>query len=665
MPRESKSARHQRIHAEAMSEFDDVYSSCRDERIQCTEDRRFASIAGAQWEGPLSGILEGRPKMEFNKVQAAVVRIINEMRAANIGITWTPRDPDAELDDDLADLCAGKMRADEYDSQAGEAWGNAFEEAITGGMGAVEVRAEYIDPDNDNDKRQRIGFFPIYDADSSVFFDLGAKDQVKRDAKKCWVIKAMSPAAYMEEFDRPDPSSWPKDDTTKQFDWSSPDVVYVCEYYRKESRKVDVEVWLSPTGEERLIFDDEYDDEEYAEEVARITPLGWTLDHTEKRKRKEVRKYILDGMGIIEDCGILAGEYIPIIPVVGKRWYIDNVERFAGAVRYVKDAQRLKNMQLSKLAEIAALSAREKPILTAEQIAGHQVAWSEDNLKDYPYLTINTLYDMAGNPQPMGPLAYTKPPSIPPALAALVSQTEGEIREILGSPEQANQLQSNVSGEAISLVQQRIDGMSAIYLTNLAMAKEHAARVWLPMAADVYVEEDRRVRVMSEDGAAEFKRINAPKKGKDGVLLEGSDFARAKFDVYAKVGPSSKSARQATVTTLTNMMQMTQDPEDMKILLSMALANMDGEGINDVRKFYHKRLVAMGVIPPDEKEQQEMTEAAANQKPDPQAVFLASEAEKNQAQAQKYAAETRREVAETAKTEAETVKILTETRRGG
>ena len=51
-------------------------------------------------------------------------------------------------------------------------------------------------------------------------------------------------------------------------------------------------------------------------------------------------------------------------------------------VRLAKDAQRLKNMQLSKLGEISSLSTVEKPIVTPEQIAGHQNMWKEDNIKD-------------------------------------------------------------------------------------------------------------------------------------------------------------------------------------------------------------------------------------------------------------------------------------------
>ena len=52
-----------------------------------------------------------------------------------------------------------------------------------------------------------MGMEPIFDADSTVFFDLNAKRQDKADAKRCYVLNAYSPRAYEEEFDD-DPATW-------------------------------------------------------------------------------------------------------------------------------------------------------------------------------------------------------------------------------------------------------------------------------------------------------------------------------------------------------------------------------------------------------------------------------------------------------------------------
>ena len=67
---------------------------------------------------------------------------------------------------------------------------------------------------------------PITDADNSVFFDLDAKRQDKADAKRCYVVKSMSRGAYEEEYDD-NPASWPKTIHKTEFDWSTPDLVFV------------------------------------------------------------------------------------------------------------------------------------------------------------------------------------------------------------------------------------------------------------------------------------------------------------------------------------------------------------------------------------------------------------------------------------------------------
>ena len=73
----SKEQRLANVHAECMREFDNIQTALRDERLQCVQDRRFYSIAGAQWEGPLGEQFENKPKFEVNKIHLSVIRIIN------------------------------------------------------------------------------------------------------------------------------------------------------------------------------------------------------------------------------------------------------------------------------------------------------------------------------------------------------------------------------------------------------------------------------------------------------------------------------------------------------------------------------------------------------------------------------------------------------------
>jgi len=634
MARMSKEQYLANLHAEAMTQFDRIQSALRAERLQCLDDRRFYSIAGAQWEGPLAAQFEAKPRFEVNKVHLAVMRIINEYRNNRISAAFVSKEG-VEYDK-LADTCADLFRADEQDSVATEAYDNAFEEAVGGGFGAFRLHTKYENEEDDEDEKQRIRIAPIFDADSSVFFDLDAKRQDKADAKHCFVLTSQSRASYEEEWGD-DPSSWPKDIKRSEFDWCTPDVVYVAEYYRLEMQSETIRIFRHLDGSE--VRHPEKDFEEDEELEAQLKALGAMEVRQKKVKRRRVRKYILSGNAVLEDCGYIAGRHIPIVPVYGKRWFVDNIERCMGAVRLAKDAQRLKNMQISKLGEIAALSSVEKPILFPEQIAGHQEFWEQDNIENYPYLLINPVTDATGQQQNLPPLAYTKAPNIPPALAAVLQVTEMDIKEILGNQGEADKMVSNISGKAVEMIQQRLDMQSFIYMSNFAKAVKRAGEIWLGMAKEVYVEEGRTMKGMGEQGEVSSIELMKPMM-RDGEMEMDNDLSEADFDVAVTVGPTSESRRAATVRALTGMLAITSDPETAKVLQAMAMMNMEGEGISDVREYFRKQLVNLGVLKPTEEEAQQIAQAQQQaQQPTPEQQYLLSQAQKTLAEVEKIRAE--------------------------
>ena len=641
MARISKEQRLADIHSEAMTQFDRIQSALRQERLQCLDDRRFYSIAGAQWEGPLGAQFQNKPRFEVNKVHLAVLRIISEYRNNRISAAFISKDGTEY--DKLADTCADLFRADEQDSVATEAYDNAFEEAVGGGFGAFRLHTEYENEEDEDDEEQRIRIAPIFDADSSVFFDLDAKRQDKADAKHCFVITSQSRAAYMEEWGD-DPSSWPKDIKRSEFDWLTPDVVYVAEYYRQEMQTQTIRIFRHLDGSE--VKHPEADFEEDEELEATLAALGAREVRQKKVKRRRVRKYLLNGNAVLEDCGLIAGKHIPIVPVYGKRWFVDNVERCMGAVRLAKDAQRLKNMQVSKLGEIAALSSVEKPILFPEQVAGHQELWANDNTKNFPYLLINPVTDATGQQQNLPPVAYTKAPQIPPALAGILAITEADIKEILGNQNEGDKMVSNISGKAVEMIQQRLDMPSFIYMSNFAKAVKRAGEIWLGMAKEVYVEEGRTMKGVGEQEEVTSIELMRPMM-REGVEETDNDLSEADFDVAVTVGPTSDSRRAATVRAITGMLAITSDPETAKVLQAMAMMNMEGEGISDVREYFRKQLVRLGVLKPTEEEAQEIQAMQAQaQQPTPEQQYLLTQAQKTLAEVEKIKADAMKVVSE-------------------
>jgi hypothetical protein len=263
-----------------------------------------------------------------------------------------------------------------------------------------------------------------------------------------------------------------------------------------------------------------------------------------------------------------------------------------------------------------------------EQIAGHQVMWAEDNLKDYPYLLVNPITGADGSTSVSGPVAYTKSPQIPPAMAALLQLTEADMNDILGNQGACEEIVSNISGKAVELIQNKLDMQTFIYMSNMAKGMRRCGEIWLSMAKDIYIEEGRRMKAISPTGTTSSVELMKPMiSSETGEITLENDLSSAKFDVNVEVGPSSSSKRSATVRALTGMMQITNDPETASVLQSMAMMNMEGEGIGDVRDYYRNRLVKMGVIKPTEEEAAQMMAELQGQPEDPNAIFLQAAAE--------------------------------------
>lgn len=652
MPRPTKEERLAKVHQTALSRFDDVESSSHDERLLSLQDRRFYSISGAQWEGEYSQQFENKPKFEVNKIHLAVIRIINEYRNNRISVDFKSRK--GRQCDKFADLCDGAYRADEQDSPAQEAYDNAFEEGTAGGFGAWRLRTEFEDDEDIDNDYQRIRFVPITDADNCVFFDPQSKLYDKSDAKWAFLLSSMTHEAYEEEWND-SISSWPKEIQNRYFDWHTNKIVWVAEYYVVEIKKVNLHIWEMLDGSERRLFP-----EEVEEERDTLLAIGGKEIRTRQVKQRKIHKYIMSGGKVLEDCGYLAGTQIPIIPFFGKRWVVDNIERFMGHVRLAKDPQRLKNMQLSKLGEISALGSVSKPIMTPEQVAGHELYWKDDNIKNYPYLLINPVVDPDGNETPLPPIGYTKTAEIPDALAALLKLTEEDMQDLLGNQQNGEQLQGNISTETSHLIQNRLDMQTFIYLSNFARSIKRSGEVWLSMAKDIYVEEDREFDLVTEEGDTNSIKLMSPNIDDIGNKVYDNNFSDAKMKVITDVGPSSSTRRMATTRSLIAMLEKTADPETKQVISAMIMMNMEGEGVDDVRQYFRRKLIQLKVIKPTDEEAEELAKEQQNQKQSSQDQYFEAAAAKEISEAAEKQANSLLKQAQVDKTRIETLKTAQE-----
>jgi hypothetical protein len=334
------------VHARALKRFDTCATPQLEIRAHALLCRRFISIPGAMWEGPWGEQFANSIKVEIDKLSKGVEKIVNDYRANRIVPDFRPSGGNS--DQDTADTLDGLHRADSYHFKAQQARDNAFEEAASGGFGAYRLVNDYADPSNKDSDEQRINpALIIVDADQRVYFDPNSKLYDKSDARFAFVLTADSKEAFEEDY--PDSSAdWPETRLQVAYDWFAPDVVVKAEYYEVEEKSERLLIFTHALTEaEERWWESEID----APEIAELKARGWKMQ-AKPRKRQRVHKYVLSGAEVLEDCGMIAGECIPVVPVYGKRWFVDNQERFRGHVSKLMDAQRIYNAKVSKRYEL-------------------------------------------------------------------------------------------------------------------------------------------------------------------------------------------------------------------------------------------------------------------------------------------------------------------------
>lgn len=650
------SKQNDKLHQRLLERIDADYEQSHDNQRQSYDDRRFCFVQGAQWDGDIGRQFEGRPKFEFNKIQLSVIRIYNEWAKNRFTVEFRPQNNAA--DTDTADNLQELFRADERDSNADEAYSTAFMEGISGGIGAIMLEAKYDDEDGDDDEYQRIRIKPIFEADTMVYWDSNARRYDKADAKHVTIVTAMSKAQFESKYNK-DVSSF-DDLQGYRFDWRDGDNVRVAEHYELTERKIEVTKLVHPDGGEPIKLYE--DDEDFDQQLNDYMAQGYEIDFVKKVKRKEVKGYVLSGSEIVENLGVIAGEYLPVAPFYGKRMYVSGREVTQGHVGLSRDAQIAFNLKMSGLIDLASRPQDETPIFTPAQVKGHEGQWASKEVERKPYLTINPTKDANGNLVAVGPQAYTKAPVIPQAMGALIESSGALIGELTGNQSNGEQLVSNVSTEAVEMVQDKVDAQAYIYLDNFSKTIAHVGRIWLSMAQVVYDEENREMSGVSHDDTDSKVVINKPTI-KDGQLAYENDMQGGKYKVTVDIGEAFSTQRDKTIKRLLNLVPMVQDPQMQSALLNTILANQDGEGMHDLAKFARKNNINMGITEPDEQEAKEMEvaqQAAANQPPDAQTKYFEAEAAKALAGAEKAKADTQKTIAETDETRATTAQKLFE-----
>ena len=495
----------------ARSRFELAADAESEQRKREEDDLRFA--AGEQWPDDVRAarggqVVDGvpipaRPMLTVSKVDQPVQLVINQARNARLGIEVHPDSEDAT--DETAEVLQGIIRHIEVRSQADQARNWAFERSVKCGRGAYRVLKNYAD-DSGEDFDQELTIERILNQ-ASVYLDPYAQKPDWSDGEWAFIGGFMPGDRFKREFPDSLLAGQLNDtfagvgDDAPRWMGEGPDgqpTVRVMEYWVVKRTPAERVAYLDPRGALVSVWADEVPDD--------IPPEA--IQQRREAERRTVTWYKLNGIEILDEQE-WDGRYIPIIPVVGREQNIDGVRTFTGVIGPAKDAQRLLNYSISTAVETVALEPKAPFIGYEGQFEGHENAWAQANIRNFPYLEVKPT-TLGGQPAPL-PQRTQPGGQLGPSLA-LVQQASDYIQAttFVYDPSLGDSRGSR-SGRAVMALQQQSDEGNSNYLDNLAqVSMMYEAKVLLDLIPRVYDRPGRIARILGRDDTPSRVILNAP-----------------------------------------------------------------------------------------------------------------------------------------------------------
>ena len=612
---------------------DKAYQHGKITRERSADDSVFYWVT--QWDESTLGESSLGYKGEFNILRKAGRQIIGDLRANPVQVDFEPKGDSK----DGGDLIDGLYRSDDRVNSSIEAYDNAKQETVVAGIGGWELFTEY-ETNQIGDENQVIRRRPIHEFNNNCFVDPSAKALDKSDADYYSILVPYSHEgmeALIEEltgtYEDLDVTTFRNPEHSYTFPWISgkDEIFYAVRFYHREKVKDTVLRVTDPLGQEMY-----YLKSATSEIMDELLAEGYKSEETKDIERWKITLYICNGQRIIKEYEV-AGQNIPVVPVYGERAFVEGEETYQGVTRLAKDPQRLRNFQMSYLADIVSRSPRPKPIFNPEQIAGFEHMYEETGAENnYPYYLQHRL-DANGEPFPIGSVGQMPEQNVPVALMQSIEYS----REAVGDVAPANVSQDiadvDLSGKAVAQLQARLDEQSIVYQQNYKHALRRDGEIYASMASIVY-DAPRDVTLTNPDGTRTTKQIMETKLDREtGELVVLNDLTGLEFEVFADIGPNYSTKKEQTFEQLGMMIEKAAiiDPSLARMYMLKQSELIDGVDMKDVRDFAHKQLLIAGMIEPDPENEEDMKimEQAAQQGQEPDANTLLAQAEMEKAKA--------------------------------
>jgi uncharacterized coiled-coil protein SlyX len=538
---------------EFLRQVNDVDSN---NRAEALDDVRFS--AGDQWPVDVqnSRILEARPCLTINKVDAYCRQIVNQIREQRPRIK--AHGMNTQSNEKQAQIITGITRHIELQSDADQAYLNAVDYAVRMGWGYIRVCTDYVKDDSFD---QEIYIKPIENP-FTVYFDPNSIMADGSDAERCLITTLIPKKTFS--------AMYPDAEIDQGFvsrgtgdvigDWIQKEEIRIAEYWYT----VRESVVLLQLSDGSSIYEDELDKK-------MMDKLGVKIINKRDSVRKKIKWCKVTAMQVLEE-GEWAGKWIPIVPVYGQSTIVQGKHKRFGLVRMAKDPQRMYNYWSTALTETVALAPKAKWLLAEGQDEGHENEWAQANIKAMPVLRYKQT-DIDGRQAP--PPVRQSPEQPPTGAMAAMQSMNLDLQAVIGIYD-PNQLPQGIqSGKAIQGQQMQADMTNMHYYDNLTRSIRQVGRIILDLIPKIY-DTERAMRVIGNDGKPEIMTINERKMDEQGIQRILNDVTVGEFDVVMDTGPGYNSKRQEAVDAMMALFQA--EPALVQVAGDLLVRNMDFPG---------------------------------------------------------------------------------------
>jgi hypothetical protein len=576
-----------------------AYSDSREDEL---DDLRFmAGSPDNQWQWPADvlatrGSVQGqtinaRPCLTINKLPQHVRQVTNEQRQNRPSGKVIPADDDGDVE--VAEIFDGIVRHIEYISDADVAYDTACDNQVTYGEGYIRILTEYCSEDS-FDQDLKIGRIRN---SFSVYMDPTIQDPTGADAQWCFITEDINKADYSRMFPDAAPVSsmlaqGVGDQSLSQ--WLSEDTVRIAEYFYIDHENVTLNLYPGNV----TAFANTPQDKQLKAQYGGKPLKSRVVD------RKKVMWIKTNGYEVIQERE-WAGQWIPVIRVVGNEFEVDGQLHVSGLVRNAKDAQRMYNYWVSQEAEMLALAPKAPFIGYGGQFEGYENQWKTANTTNWPYLEVNAdVTDGAGATLPLPQRA--QPPMASSGLLQAKAGASDDIKSTTGQYDASLGAKSNErSGKAILAREKQGDTGTYHYVDNLARAIRHVTRQLVDIIPKIY-DTERVARIVGIDGEVGMVKINPSQQepvkkiiDQDGNVIEKIyNPSVGTYDVMVTTGPGYMTKRQEALDAMGNILQT--NPQLWQVAGDLFVKNMDWPGAQEMAARF-KKIIDPRVLADDDK----------------------------------------------------------------